>query len=709
MRVFVSHAGRDRAWAEWVSWQLEHAGGDLAVELDCWDWQAGDNFVTRINTALASADHMLALFSQAYFEPVRWTSEEWTAALLLAKERPGFLVPVRVDDTPAPPLLGPLHAPALHGLPGEQARAELLAALRPPGRPDRAPPLPGQAGEDPGDGPRLPGVLPPVWGPVPGPNEAFTGRDGMLVRLRKGLQGSGRSVVHALHGAGGVGKTQLAAEYTRRFAGDYDAGWWVNAEQADRIAEQYTAFAVAWGLVDPATPVGPAIDALRRHCRSRSRWLIVLDNATTARDIAPWRLDGPGHVLITSRDPNWSGVAAAAPVDVFTRTESIALLRAHLPALRDRDADRLADALGDLPLALAQAAGLLAETRMPVTEYLELLDQAPVEVLDEGAPIFYPQSLAKSIRVAVTQLARTDPAAAQLLNLCAFLAPEPIPTRWFTAAEPGVLPQPLAAIVTAPIAYRRTLGTLGHYGVIKLGDHHITVHRLTQRLLRADDPAPHDTASAIGRVLVNLPLGRPSDPSAWPAWAELLPHLRVLDLAGTDDERLAWQACEASSYLLRRGELHVGHALIRSLHSAWRDRLGPSAWPTLWSANYLAQALGALGRPGEAIVLEREQLDHFRATYGNDNLNTLAAANNVAARLAELGEHEQARALNEDTLTRRRHILGDDHPDTLRSAHNLANDLAALGEHEQARALAEDTLTRCRRILGDDQIGRAHV
>jgi predicted ATPase len=75
--------------------------------------------------------------------------------------------------------------------------------------------------------------------------------------LREGLQGSGRSVVHALHGAGGVGKTQLAAEYAWRFAGDYDAVWWVNAEQADRIGEQYTEFAVAWRLVNQATPVGP--------------------------------------------------------------------------------------------------------------------------------------------------------------------------------------------------------------------------------------------------------------------------------------------------------------------------------------------------------------------------------------------------------------------------------------------------------------------
>jgi len=72
----------------------------------------------------------------------------------------------------------------------------------------------------------------------------------MLVRLRDGLQGSGRSVVHALHGAGGVGKTQLAAEYARRFAGNYDAVWWVNAEQADRVGEQYAAWAAAEDNLD---------------------------------------------------------------------------------------------------------------------------------------------------------------------------------------------------------------------------------------------------------------------------------------------------------------------------------------------------------------------------------------------------------------------------------------------------------------------------
>jgi hypothetical protein len=664
-----------------------------------------------MNSALERCDRMLALFSAAYFEPARWTSAEWAAAFQLAKDRPGFLVPARIDDAAAPPLLAPLIAPGLHGRPREQARAELLAALRPAGRPAVEPPLPGEPGADQLAGPRLPGVLPPVWGAVPGPNEAFTGRDGMLVRLREGLLGQGRSVVHALHGAGGVGKTQLAAEYAWRFAGDYDAVWWVNAEQADRIGEQYAAFAVACGLVAPATAVGPAVEALRKYCGGRGRWLVVLDNATSARDVQSWRVVGPGHVLITSRDPHWPEIAVPVSVDVFARAESAALLRTHVPTLSRTDADRLADELGDLPLALAQAAGVLAETGMSAREYSDLLDVTPAEVLDEGAPISYPHSLARSIRIAVNRLRAVDLAAVQLVELCAFLAPEPIPTIWFPLTTPGVLPEPLATTVSSALAYRRTLAILVRFGLAKLTDDEIIVHRLTQRLLRADVLSPERLALRVGRIVASPAPGPPTDPITWPAWAALLPHLQVLELADTDDESLAWQACEAAWYLLLRGEPQASHAMIAPLHHVWSDRLGATAWPTLWAANYLAQALGAIGRSVEAADLERQRLEHFRITLGEDDLDTLSSATNLAIRLAALGEHEQARALDDETLTRYRRIAGDNHPDTLNSANNLAVDLAELGEHEEARTLSEDTLARRRRVLGDnhpDTLSSAH-
>lgn len=51
---FVSHAGTDRAGAEWVAWQLMDAG--YSLELDIWDWATGRNFVTAMSDALERAD-----------------------------------------------------------------------------------------------------------------------------------------------------------------------------------------------------------------------------------------------------------------------------------------------------------------------------------------------------------------------------------------------------------------------------------------------------------------------------------------------------------------------------------------------------------------------------------------------------------------------------------------------------------------------------
>jgi hypothetical protein len=62
---FVSHASRDQTWAEWLAWQLTEAG--YTVELDMWDWAAGQDFVAQMRRALDQADRMLAVYTPAYF------------------------------------------------------------------------------------------------------------------------------------------------------------------------------------------------------------------------------------------------------------------------------------------------------------------------------------------------------------------------------------------------------------------------------------------------------------------------------------------------------------------------------------------------------------------------------------------------------------------------------------------------------------------
>ncbi|MEE1757798.1 toll/interleukin-1 receptor domain-containing protein [Streptomyces sp. SP18BB07] len=116
-----------------VAGELEVAG--FTVELDCWDWGAGDNFILKMNAALAEGQ-TLALFSTAYFDAGRFTTEEWSA-VLAARDK---LIPLRIDEAVATPMLRALLAPSLVGLDEEEARRVLLDAVAGPRRPDGKPP-----------------------------------------------------------------------------------------------------------------------------------------------------------------------------------------------------------------------------------------------------------------------------------------------------------------------------------------------------------------------------------------------------------------------------------------------------------------------------------------------------------------------------------------------------------------------------------------
>ena len=182
-----------------------------------------------------------------------------------------------------PAVLRPLIFCDLVGLDAAEARRVLLEAVQGPKRPDGEPVFPGSGTPGGlrklgGAGPRLPGSVPRVWN-LPARNPGFTGRDGLLVAVRERLLAGDRAVVQAFQGMGGVGKTQLAIEYAYRFAGAYDLAWWVNAEQAGLIGDQFAALGAALGCVQPGASAEVVRAAVLGELRERGRWLLVFDNA----------------------------------------------------------------------------------------------------------------------------------------------------------------------------------------------------------------------------------------------------------------------------------------------------------------------------------------------------------------------------------------------------------------------------------------------
>jgi transcriptional regulator with XRE-family HTH domain len=551
-----------------------------------------------------------------------------------------------------------------------------------------------------GSGRRPAETLPRVWN-IPARNPAFTGRDDLLAAVRARLQAGHAAVVQALHGMGGVGKTQLAAEYAHRFASSYDLTWWIDAEQDGLIGDQVASVGLVLGCVPAGAGTETVRAAVLAELRQRDRWLLVFDNAQAPADVAPWLPGGGGHVLITSRQRGWDEVAAPIEINVLTRAESIELLRRRVTRLTETDANRLAAELGDLPLAIAQAAGFIADTGTLAGQYLGLLQTQAGQLLDRGAPGSYPRSLAAATALIADRLSGHDPAAAELASLCAFLAPEPIPDYLFTGAA-GVLPGELAARAADPLAWRQTLASVSRQSLARIDHRGLQMHRLTQAILR--DRLSRARAAATRRcteaILAARDPGDPPDPGTWAGWAQLMPHLLAADLAATDNPALRELVRRACWYLIERGDALTARDLMSSLRQRWRDRLGADHQHTLMAGHYLAWALWELGRYAESRDLNRDTLERHRSVLGEDHPDTLNSAHNLAMDLRMLGDARAARDLDQDTLERRRHLLGHNHPDTLKSASNLAADLRALGEARAARDLDQDTLERRRHVLG---------
>ncbi|GAB7044094.1 MULTISPECIES: FxSxx-COOH system tetratricopeptide repeat protein [Catenuloplanes] len=537
---------------------------------------------------------------------------------------------------------------------------------------------------------------------IPPRNVAFTGRREQLAALRGHLQNMGPVVIMALHGMGGVGKSSLAVEYAHRFAEDYDIAWWIDAEQPAFVAEQLVSLGSLVGWTPNLSDVSAGATEVLRRLRVENRWLVVLDNVESPEEVARWLPQGPGHVLLTSRRPDWWQLAAAVEVDVFDRDESIALLRRISPAVSGADAGDIAREVGDLPLAVAQAAGVLSETGISARDYLKELRRGAAAVMAEGKPLSYPTSFAAAIKLSLGRMADDNAAAAQLVRLCSAFAAEPIPIELFSSEAAARLPQPLGPATVSAMDFRRVLGRVNRFGLAKVNESTMQLHRLTIMVV-ADQLDAHESSAVHASAQSLVAAATPGDsrhPESWPAWSRLMPHLLALEPANSENPSFRAAAWQGAWFLLERGELSLGRSITEDLYLRWRDRLGSDDTDTMHAAHGLASAHWRLGQHDRAEAISRDTYLRRRRLYGEDHADTLLSAVQYAWQLYEVGRFAEAYELNEDAVARLRRCKGMDSRLTLGATHNLAIMLRKLGDIEAAIALDEDTHGRRLRLLG---------
>ncbi len=696
---FISHAGSDRPWAQWAAYHLEAAG--FTVSLDANDWSSGDDFMQRMEEAIEHSNRMIALFSRAYFKGTFSMME--LRSWLTRPDGDRSLAVFRVEDVTPPTFYRRLMSVDLFGHTPQARVSYLLNALAPRGSAVSEPQLPAEE-EDSGVL-ALRASLPPVWNVAPR-NPAFIGRDSVLANLRQRLEANEHAVVHAIEGIGGVGKTQLAIEYCHRFASEYELVWWIDAQKVDRISEQLAALATVVGVAPADSSVPEAVKAVKAYLHQHPRWILIFDNAESAASLAPWLPDRVGHVLITSRNPDWQGVAEAVDIEVFTLEESVEFLCTNVAGISPEVAADLATRLGFLPLALAQAAGLLSvSSTMKAEDYLALIQNHASQMMSLGADGSH-ASFAATLTLSMRQLGELNPAALDLLRICSLLAPEPIPLDLFQNSPVGTLPPALAASTAEPAGLRPCQEVLLRMGLARVTDNGLVLHRLTQTVVADSMSGParaaaHNCASAL---VANAHPDDGTYPRNWPRWQQLMPHLLALSPGMSDNPRLRAMANDSVIYLVNRGDLSAARATATTLHEDMMSSLGATHRDALQSAQNLANCLFELGDIDSARILDEKTLAQRHDVFGPDDPDTLESASDLALDLHRLGEFERARELNEHTFAARTKLLGDDHPQTLTSANNLAQNLRALGEYAGAKRLDEHTLQIWTQERGEEHL-----
>jgi len=520
-----------------------------------------------------------------------------------------------------------------------------------------------------------------------------------------------------LTGMRGSGKTQLAAAVAAKCE---DEGWpmvaWINAASRTELVADLYELALRIGIdapkdVPPETIIRRFLDQLRSS--DAANCLLVFDNVENLDDLKDLTPEGNGIrvTITTTRHLDWDSLGwLPLTVGVFDREQSITLLCERTGDTHRDAADQIADALGDLPVAVAQAAATAKSGRYSLSNYLERLSNHPLESsISRLEGDDYPDAVGVALFMAyeqvLEQLSTEHPQqeriAISLLDTLSLLSTSGVPTHW------------LLKLHDDSNAARDTLTFLKRSSIFQEsanGDKTI-IHRLQGQVYRETHLSNQEkfsealtyTTTVLNKVKIESLDNFEEQRQEAQNLVEQVRSVTSQDYSYPlfSDPAFVFTLTTTLYYATNLGMPQLALTLTESVTQTC-DVLGPNHPGTLASRNNLARAYQDAGRLDEAIPLYKQNLTDTENLMGPIHPHTLTARNNLAQAYHDAGRFQDGLVLHEQILEDSTRNLGPDHPITLRSRNNLAGAYRETGRLDEAIELYEQTLDSSTRTPGPD-------
>jgi len=497
----------------------------------------------------------------------------------------------------------------------------------------------------------------------------------------------------ALHGPPGVGKSQAAIEYARTFGVGYSRVVWFSGGLL--LMVQFAEFARSLGIAAESDP-----DILRRLVftairATGRRFLFIFDGVDTASEVRPFCPFSPEvDVLLTSRSPQWTQMGKPLPVGAFERGESLELLESIIGP--EDGTDALAQALDDLPAAVAQAGHYLVGSGLSPRRYREQVLEETERTLVKG-PLDDYGALALIWTKAIDQLRLRSSRAAEVLSVIAFYGWAPVPVELVK-----VVPN---AGEDHGESFDDVVKMLTESGLASASSEALSCYSLLRLFVR-NRFTPDQMVTfrrALGQTLVAHHPGDARLPDTWRHYHALLPHILEIGPLVAHGHDFLKLYLDSVRYLIVQGDAATAIELAEKALAEWNAD-GEAMIEIL---GCIAQAHFFLGNYGMAARLDAEVSERTRTLLGENHPNTVLAhkhAEASAAALAIARDAQVAALVFERIVNRHLLVLGARHPETLRALHNYAHFLRASGQPVRARDIDRPNYQHFIQALGQQHL-----